>query len=303
MNTKKWILIALTLLLTVSLAACNATKPERQKKTTEKGQMKVGEMMQEDKQHVWFLGRYNNSYKVDGDSDVYRILISKNGKLKVYYCHDITNGDMKDYAKMSDKEIIKKAKKEDKSTFDYTKKDLIKLTKGEIKETKKLIKEGSDYRPPATTRSKGVVYGYADYARGHQNSPEESLKKLKEYQKQLEDTKYEAPKSKKIDLHYDDENDLFMSVGRDYPFPKNYVAHGDLTDTKGMKHILFEQALQPKKYNGQRFAGVAEDGDKEQAEAEFLFLTTKVDDKVKNVLIDEKDDPAIKHNKPKKGEE
>lgn len=303
MKLKKLILITLTLILTLSLAACNAMKPERQKKTTEKGQMKVGEMMQEDKQHVWLLGKYWNYEKIDDKDDIYRILVSKNGKLKVYECHDITDGTMADYAKMSDKEIIKKAKKEDKNTFDYIKKDLISLTKGEIKETEKLIKKGSDYRPPATTRSKGVVYGYSDYARGHQDSPEESLKKLKKYQKQLEDTEYEAPKSKKIDLHYDDENDLFMTIGRYYPFPKNYVAHGDLTDTKGMEHILFEKALQPKEYNGQRFAGVAEDGDKEQASAQFLFLTTKVDDKVKNVLIDEKDDPAIKHNKPKKGEE
>ena len=296
---KRLLLLCITIVLVVSLAACGLGEPERQKKTTKKGQMKIGEMMQENKRHVWLLGKYMNTEKVNGKNEIHRVLVSKNGKYQTYYFRDMENGTVDDLTKMSDDEIIKKAKKEDKSMFNYEKKKLIELTNGEIKETEKLMKQGDDYKAPPTTKSKLVVYGYSDYAQDDGSaSPEESMKKLKKYKKELESSEYKEPENKKIDLQYDD-NDLMLAVARNYPFPKNSVAHKDVIDDRGLKYLMVQQALQPKNYNGQRMAGVAEDGDTERGEAEFDFLLTKVDKNVKNVLIDEKDDPAIKANKPK----
>ena len=298
MNTKKWILIALTLLLTVSLAACNATKPERQKKTTEKGQMKVGEMMQEDKQHVWFVGQHSNTEDIDGTSNITRILVSKNGKMKVYDLQDTKNSNLNRYAKMSDKEIISFSEKQDKKRFDVVHDDLLNLTNGEIKEAKKYEKEGDDYESPVPIENESVVYGYASYS---EDDVDVSLDKLNKYQDGLEKSKYKSPTAKPLKLFYKD-SDLKLDISRNYPLPKNGVAHPNYVD-EDLSALYFEKSLQPKDYNGQKFAGVAEDGDKYSEEKEVLFLTTKVNNKVKNVLIDENDDPAIKASTPKKGEE
>ncbi|MCR1798253.1 hypothetical protein NSA29_11980 [Staphylococcus warneri] len=294
---KRLLLLCLTIVLIVSLAACGLGEPERQKKTTKKGQMKIGEMMQENKRHVWFLGVHTNTEEIDGNTKISRIIVTKNGKMKVYDLQNVTKSTMNDYAKMSDDEIIKNAKKEDKKRFNFVQNKLIHLTDGEIKEAKNYIKKGDDYEPAATMENDSVVYGYAYYQDDGKAKPEESLKKLKKYKSDLESNKYQEPKSRKVDLNFA-ENDLSMTIARQFKFPSSAVAHPPYADEDFSK-LKVEQALQPKSYNGTKYAGVGEDGDKEPEEKDFLILTTKVNDKVKNVLIDEKDDPAIKANKPK----
>ncbi|MGZ9785962.1 hypothetical protein [Staphylococcus pseudintermedius] len=44
--------------------------------------MKVGEMMQEDKEHIWFVTRANDT--LDEKTKVDRYIITKNGNMQIY---------------------------------------------------------------------------------------------------------------------------------------------------------------------------------------------------------------------------
>ena len=123
---KKSYLLLLTLILMVVLAACGTN--ERQKKTTDKDEFKVGEAMQEDKQHVWYVLRDSNTSELDKDSDVSKVIVTKNGKMRVYVHNAIPPEPLGHLVKKSDKQIIKDLEKEDKRTFESNKDYYIDMT-------------------------------------------------------------------------------------------------------------------------------------------------------------------------------
>lgn len=102
---KKSYLLLLTLILMVVLAACGTN--ERQKKTTDKDEFKVGEAMQEDKQHIWYVSRDDTTSELDKDSDVSKVIVTKNGKMRVYVHEAIPPEPLGYLVKKSDKQTIK----------------------------------------------------------------------------------------------------------------------------------------------------------------------------------------------------
>ena len=101
---RKYILLFASLVLMITLASCSKSNP-KQKKTTKDDEMKVGEMMQENKEHVWFIGREDEP--LDKNTKIDRYIITKNGQMKVYVAERIPAQKLGDLLKKDEKSLIR----------------------------------------------------------------------------------------------------------------------------------------------------------------------------------------------------
>lgn len=287
---KSYLVLLLTLILMIALAACNTN--ERQKKTTDKDEFKVGEAMQEDKQHVWYVLRDSNTSELDKDSDVSKVIVTKNGKMRVYVHNAIPPEPLGHLVKKSDKQIIKDLEKEDKRTFESNKDYYIDMTNKEIKEAKRYIKEGKEkYRPSNVNLGYAMVIEERDGV-----SPQDSIKKLEDYKSKLEKTTYKKPQERDVDLRFHQNREI-ISTDRQYGFPDK-LAHGDDTDSDD-SIAEFNNTVQPTSINGHNVGGLSNsDGtETEDYNNQSPYLITKLDKDIKKVKLDETDDPSMKSDK------
>ena len=284
---KKSYLLLLTLILMVVLAACGTN--ERQKKTTDKDEFKVGEAMQEDKQHIWYVLRDSNTSELDKDSSVSKVIVTKNGKMRVYVHNSIPPEPLGHLVKKSDKQIIKDLEKEDKRNFESNKDYYIDMTNKEIKEAKRYIKEG--YRPSNVNLGYAMVIEERDGV-----SPQDSIKKLEDYKSKLEKTTYKKPQARDVDLRFHQNREI-ISTDRQYGFPDK-LAHGDDTDSDD-SIAEFNNTVQPTSINGHIVGGLSNsDGtETDDYNNQSPYLITKLDKDIKKVKLDETDDPSMKSDK------
>lgn len=293
-------LLIFTLILTVVLASCSNKEDERQKKTTKEGEMKVGEMMQEDKERVWFVATDTKTPTLEKASIINRYIITKNGKMKIYVANTPPKPNLDRMLEMNQKELIKEIKYQDRRYFKSKAAELYARTDADIDNAKDIIKVGiEDYNESRDS------HGGSDYAllaheqRGQ--SPEESLKKLEKYKHELDTVKYEPPKAQKVDLHTIGSGVLELSTARNYNFPKGVGSADHVDETK--QTIQFSNTYQPKEIKGKRLAGLNNYyEDTKTDEGTSPYMVTIVDDKIKKVSLDKGGDPAIKDNQKFKHE-
>lgn len=294
---KKSKLLIFTLILTIVLAACssnNSNDNEKKKQTTKKDEMRVAEMMQQDKTHIWFVAPEIKTGELASDTAINRFIVTKNGKMKVYVAKTVPEQTIQKMLKLSNEDLLKEIKKQDKDNYETTKNFAIGDTQTEIDETKRYMEEGKDeYRPKQN-------FGYALMREeGHNEKPEDSLQKLKDYKTKLENAEYKAPKSKKVDLGYSSDSEESITVERNYNLPKA-VAHGDETDSN-LEVLSFNNPFQPIDINGNKLAGLSYSSGNEDEENndQSPYLITKVSDEIKNVTLDDPKHPAVKENEAK----
>ncbi|MCH4441704.1 hypothetical protein [Staphylococcus haemolyticus] len=287
---KKSYLLLLTLILMVVLAACGTN--ERQKKTTDKDEFKVGEAMQEDKQHVWYVSRDDTTSELDKDSDVSKVIVTKNGKMRVYVHEAIPPEPLGYLVKKSDKQTIKDLEKEDKRNFESSKDYYIEMTNKEIKEAKRYIKEGKEeYRPS------NYKLGYAMIEEERNGvSPQDSIKKLEDYKSKVEKTTYKKPQERDVDLRFHQNREI-ISTDRQYGFPKPLVNAEYIDDEDSIAE--FNNTVQPTSINGHTVGGLsnADGNETEDNNNQSPYLITKLDKDIKKVKLDETDDPSMKSDK------
>lgn len=293
---KKYILLFASLILMITLASCSNTNP-KQKKTTKKDEMKVGEMMQEDKEHVWFLLHNSKTDSLESQSDVDEFIITKNGKMRIYQAKTIPSQELGDLLKKDEKSLISEIKKQDEWYYDMKISQLIGDTNADIQNAKDLSKKGYDKYSPSKESHGGNDYAVIQKELKNK-SPEESLKELEKDKKDLENHKYKAPKSQKVDLRSVGSNQLRISTKRDFNLPKSF-------QTNDGEYNTFSNTIDPIDINGKKVAGLsAIDEENDSTEPTDPYLVTVVNDKVKKVTLDKPTDPAIKNNqkfKHKKG--
>jgi len=280
----------------MTLASCSNTNP-KQKKTTKKDEMKVGEMMQEDKEHVWFLLHNSKTDSLESQSDVDEFIITKNGKMRIYQAKTIPSQELGDLLKKDEKSLISEIKKQDEWYYDMKISQLIGDTNADIQNAKDLSKKGYDKYSPSKESHGGNDYAVIQKELKNK-SPEESLKELEKDKKDLENHKYKAPKSQKVDLRSVGSNQLRISTKRDFNLPKSF-------QTNDGEYNTFSNTIDPIDINGKKVAGLsAIDEENDSTEPTDPYLVTVVNDKVKKVTLDKPTDPAIKDNqkfKHKKG--
>lgn len=294
---KKYILLLASLVLMLALASCSNNDNPKQKKTTKNDEMKVGEMMQEDKEHVWFVLHNPKTESLESQSDVDEFIITKNGKMKIYQAKTIPSQELEDLLKKDEKSLISEIKKQDKWYYKMKTSKLIGDTEADIENAKDLIKKGYDNYSPSKESHGGNDYAVIQKEL-HNKSPKESLKELKKNKKDLESLKYIEPKSQKVDLRSVGSNQLRISTNREFNLPKSF-------QTKNGEYNTFSNTIDPIEINGKKVAGLSSvDENSDSSEATEPYLITTVNDNVKKVLIDKPTDPAIKNNqefKHKKG--
>ncbi|RRJ56826.1 hypothetical protein EIM20_27800 [Pseudomonas aeruginosa] len=293
---KKYILLFASLILMITLASCSNTNP-KQKKTTKKDEMKVGEMMQEDKEHVWFIGREDEP--LDSNTKIDRYIITKNGQMKVYVAERIPAQKLGDLLKKDEKSLIKDIKNQDETFFKFDVGDIVAKTNADIENAKDLKKEGYEKYNPSEDSHGGTDYAVIEKELKNQ-SPEESLKKLEKYKKDVDGLPYKAPKSQKVDLRSVGSGELEISIARNYGYPKII---GSGSDVDNSKTLSFTNTQNPKSIGDKKVAGLS-NYDEDSEEGTSPYLVTIVDDKIKKVSLDKPSDPAIKDNqkfKHKKG--
>lgn len=285
---KKYILLFASLILMITLASCSNTNP-KQKKTTKKDEMKVGEMMQEDKEHVWFLLHNSKTDSLESQSDVDEFIITKNGKMRIYQAKTIPSQELGDLLKKDEKSLISEIKKQDEWYYDMKISQLIGDTNADIQNAKDLSKKGYDKYSPSKESHGGNDYAVIQKELKNK-SPEESLKELEKDKKDLENHKYKAPKSQKVDLRSVGSNQLRISTKRDFNLPKSF-------QTNDGEYNTFSNTIDPIDINGKKVAGLsAIDEENDSTEPTDPYLVTVVNDKVKKVTLDKPTDPAIKNN-------
>lgn len=293
---RKYILLVASLILMMTLASCSNTNP-KQKKTTKKDEMKVGEMMQEDKEHVWFLLHNSKTDSLESQSDVDEFIITKNGKMRIYQAKTIPSQELGDLLKKDEKSLISEIKKQDEWYYDMKISQLIGDTNADIQNAKDLSKKGYDKYSPSKESHGGNDYAVIQKELKNK-SPEESLKELEKDKKDLENHKYKAPKSQKVDLRSVGSNQLRISTKRDFNLPKSF-------QTNDGEYNTFSNTIDPIDIHGKKVAGLsAIDEENDSTEPTDPYLVTVVNDKVKKVTLDKPTDPAIKDNqkfKHKKG--
>ncbi|MBI5973946.1 hypothetical protein [Staphylococcus caledonicus] len=294
---KKYILLIASLVLMIVLASCSNNSNPKQKKTTKSDEMKVGEMMQEDKEHVWFLMHDKKTETLESQSVVDEFIITKGGKMKIYQANTIPSQELGKLLHQDEKSLIKDIKKQDKKYFNMKMAEFYGDTEADIKNAKDLIKKGyANYSPSQDS------HGGSDYAviqkELHNKSPKESLKDLEKNMEDLKSHDYEAPKSQKVDLRSVGSGKLRISTDRKFNFLKAF-------QTNNGEYNTFSNTVAPTEISGKKVAGLStfdeEDGSKEGTDP---FLVTTVDNNIKKVLLDKPTDPAIKDNqefKHKKG--
>ena len=293
-------LLIFTLILTVVLASCSSKDNERQKKTTKDDEMKVGEMMQEDKERVWFVATNTKTPTLEKESIINRYIITKNGKMKIYVANTPPIPNLDRMLDMSQKELIKEIKTQDKDYFEFKAAELYARTDADIKNAKDIIRVGIDDYNESRDSHGGSDYALLAHEQRGQ-SPEESLKKLEKYKHELDTVKYEPPKAKKVDLHTIGSGVLELSTARNYNFPKGVGSSDNVDETK--QTLKFSKPYNPTEIKGKRLAGLnnfyEDDTSEEGSEP---YLVTIVDDKIKKVALDKGGDPAIKDNQKFKHE-
>lgn len=259
--------------------------------------MKVGEMMQEDKEHVWFLLHNSKTDSLESQSDVDEFIITKNGKMRIYQAKTIPSQELGDLLKKDEKSLISEIKKQDEWYYDMKISQLIGDTNADIQNAKDLSKKGYDKYSPSKESHGGNDYAVIQKELKNK-SPEESLKELEKDKKDLENHKYKAPKSQKVDLRSVGSNQLRISTKRDFNLPKSF-------QTNDGEYNTFSNTIDPIDINGKKVAGLsAIDEENDSTEPTDPYLVTVVNDKVKKVTLDKPTDPAIKDNqkfKHKKG--
>ncbi|GBY65937.1 hypothetical protein [Staphylococcus aureus] len=293
---RKYILLFASLILMITLASCSKSNP-KQKKTTKDDEMKVGEMMQENKEHVWFILHNSKTDSLESQSDVDEFIITKNGKMKIYQAKTIPSQELGELLKKDEKSLIADIKEQDKWYYDMKTSEMYGDTEADIKNAKDLKKEGYDKYSPSQDSHGGNDYAVIQKELKNK-SPEESLKELEKNKKELENHKYKAPKSQKVDLRSVGSSQLRISTNRDFNFPKAF-------QTNDGEYNTFSNTIDPININGKKVAGLsAIDEENDSTEPTDPYLVTVVDDKIKKVSLDKPTDPAIKDNqkfKHKKG--
>lgn len=291
---KKTIALIFTLFLIIGLAACSNSNNEDNKKkeqTTDKDEMRVAELMQQDKTHIWFVVPEIKTGELEEDTAINRFLVTKNGKMKVYVAKEVPEQTMSKMLKLDNKELLKNIKEQDKDNYETTKNFAIGDTKTEIEETERYMKEGKEeYRPK-------MGYGYALTREEVDNKqPEDILQKLKDYKGKLENAEYKEPKSQNVNLGYNSDSEETISIARDYNFPKT-IAHGDNTDND-LEALSFNNPFQPIEISDSNIAGLSySDGNEdEENNDQSPYLVTKVGDEIKDVTLDDPEHPAVKEN-------
>ncbi|MDG0820732.1 hypothetical protein M4L90_12455 [Staphylococcus equorum] len=291
---KKTIALIFTLFLIIGLAACSNSNNEDNKKkeqTTDKDEMRVAELMQQDKTHIWFVVPEIKTGELEEDTAINRFLVTKNGKMKVYVAKEVPEQTMSKMLKLDNKELLKNIKEQDKDNYETTKNFAIGDTKTEIEETERYMKEGKEeYRPK-------MGYGYALTREEVDNKqPEDILQKLKDYKGKLENAEYKEPKSQNVNLGYSSDSEETISIAREYNFPKT-IAHGDNTDND-LEALSFNNPFQPIEISDSNIAGLSySDGNEdEENNDQSPYLVTKVGDEIKDVTLDDPEHPAVKEN-------
>ncbi|OEL08231.1 hypothetical protein [Staphylococcus equorum] len=291
---KKSIALIFTLFLIIGLSACSNTNNEDNKKkeqTTDKDEMRVAELMQQDKTHIWFVVPEIKTGELEEDTAINRFIVTKNGKMKVYVAKEVPEQTMSKMLKLDNKELLKNIKEQDKDNYETTKNFAIGDTKTEIEETERYMKEGKEeYRPK-------MGYGYALTREEVDNKqPEDILQKLKDYKGKLENAKYKEPKSQDVNLGYSSDSEETISIARNYSFPKT-IAHGDNTDNN-LEALSFNNPFQPIEISDSNIAGLSySDGNEdEENNDQSPYLVTKVGDEIKDVTLDDPEHPAVKEN-------
>lgn len=291
---KKTIALIFTLFLIIGLAACSNSNNEDNKKkeqTTDKDEMRVAELMQQDKTHIWFVVPEIKTGELEEDTAINRFIVTKNGKMKVYVAKEVPEQTMSKMLKLDNKELLKNIKEQDKDNYETTKNFAIGDTKTEIEETERYMKEGKEeYRPK-------MGYGYALTREEVDNKqPEDILQKLKDYKGKLENAKYKEPKSQDVNLGYSSDSEETISIARNYSFPKT-IAHGDNTDNN-LEALSFNNPFQPIEISDSNIAGLSySDGNEdEENNDQSPYLVTKVGDEIKDVTLDDPEHPAVKEN-------
>lgn len=291
---KKTIALIFTLFLIIGLAACSNSNNEDNKKkeqTTDKDEMRVAELMQQDKTQIWFVVPEIKTGELEEDTAINRFLVTKNGKMKVYVAKEVPEQTMSKMLKLDNKELLKNIKEQDKDNYETTKNFAIGDTKTEIEETERYMKEGKEeYRPK-------MGYGYALTREEVDNKqPEDILQKLKDYKGKLENAEYKEPKSQNVNLGYNSDSEETISIARDYNFPKT-IAHGDNTDND-LEALSFNNPFQPIEISDSNIAGLSySDGNEdEENNDQSPYLVTKVGDEIKDVTLDDPEHPAVKEN-------
>lgn len=291
---KKTIALIFTLFLIIGLAACSNSNNEDNKKkeqTTDKDEMRVAELMQQDKTQIWFVVPEIKTGELEEDTAINRFLVTKNGKMKVYVAKEVPEQTMSKMLKLDNKELLKNIKEQDKDNYETTKNFAIGDTKTEIEETERYMKEGKEeYRPK-------MGYGYALTREEVDNKqPEDILQKLKDYKGKLENAEYKEPKSQNVNLGYSSDSEETISIAREYNFPKT-IAHGDNTDND-LEALSFNNPFQPIEISDSNIAGLSySDGNEdEENNDQSPYLVTKVGDEIKDVTLDDPEHPAVKEN-------
>lgn len=289
---KKGIMFLLSLALIIGLAACsNSNQNDKQtKKTTKKGEMKIGEMMYENKTHIFPIITKSSSDGLDDDSYIDRYIVTKNGKMKVYMESDASALQIKDIADLSNKELLKEIKMSDKADFNVKQRELISNKKNNLKDVESTIETGKDTAVVSITKDK---------------SPKEMKPILEKTIKKLEKQKYKAPEWKDVKITASSDNKEGVNVekiptARNFNFAKDNIEGDDTTDTT--KSMSFISAMQPQPFgsNDSIYAGLANEEKNSDSDDydNAPYIITKVSDKVQTVYMDKNSDPNIE--KPNK---
>lgn len=297
---KKSIALIFTIVLIVGLAACSNNKNDKKDKTTDDGEMKVGELMQEDKTRIWYVLSNPQTNELKEESEIDRFIVTKNGKMKVYMSGGIK---LKHVADENQKTLLKDLEDFDNADHLFKKEEYVSKTKNAIKGTKAYINSDAEDDEKWGEEFDGENNSFVQYAEAQDKengiSPKKTLKDQKEYLKKLESTEYKKPKSKEVNLHVNEDGTETINVARNYGFPKASGSVGDSTDDDS--EYTFNQGYQPVPFgeNDNTFAGLSFKEENEDFNDQSPYLITKVSQDIQTVLKDESDDPSIKGNKTK----
>lgn len=293
---KKSKLLIFTIVLIVVLAACSNNGNDKQQKTTKKDEMKVAEMMQEDKTHIWYVLSDPQTNELNEESTIDRFIVSKNGKMKVYMSGGITLADVVD---ASQKDILKDIKDYDKGDYMFKEYEYITQTENAIKGTKAYIDSGSDSNKnwAKDLENNNSYVQYAEAQDIEKNiDPKDTLKDQEDYLAKLKSTEYKRPKSQNINIRVNDDGTETITANRNYDFPKAKGSAGDNTDDDS--DYTFNQGYQPMIFGDDNtFAGLSFKEEDEDFNNQSPYIITHISKDIQSVKKDQADDAAIKNNK------
>lgn len=234
----------------------------------------IQQQLKNEKERIWFIGYTKDKASINADNIIEQVMISKNGKIKVYDTAG-TGSTLKKLENKTADELVSELEKSNKAQFERSKDLMVNDLNDQIKELKEEQEEAklADEETEETQEEIKELENIVDY-----------LSKEKEYQTvawQKPEITVELNKSGKIVRN---EEILFTDYNQLSSIPEDYDEKGQLkpeaiqkTGLISFNDTLLNEKLSDKLYSG--YLTIDDLSDEEEDEFYYIITETTADSK------------------------